>query len=771
VGAYEYAQLANEASEMRGESPIYDKVSLGIIKNHLDPDIYPDVNWQDEVIKKNSLSRNYYVSARGGANVAKYFLSLGANIEDAAYKVDKSSPYASNVGYNRYTYRTNLDIKLTPTSDVYFGADGALTTNSNPGVANTDYIWAAQSEINPLRLPTVYSNGQYPAVGTNAGTSPYVLINKMGRRYSTTYDSKVTLAFEQKLDFITKGLKIRAQGAYDMSSYYNESRLVMPALYQAVGRAQNGDLITIRRVDEQSASFTKNTNQYRKYHFESTLNYERLFGEDHRVSGLIYYYMSDEKWSEKATTNMSSVPYRYQGISSRLTYGYKDTYMMDFNFGYTGSENFQKGNRFGFFPSVAVGWIPTNYKWVKDNLSFLDFLKIRTSYGTVGNDRISDSRFPYRTIVSRQSNTPFGSAQVETLEETYIGASNLKWERAKKFDLGFEGRLFHEALQFTVDFFHDTRDGIFMLREDIPEYVGLVTNPYTNIGKMVSMGADGNVSYTHQFNKDMDFTVRGNFTYSRNDVKNWSEEAPAYPYQMNSGYPYACQRGYISLGLFKDQTDIDTSPVQSFGTVMPGDIKYKDINGDGQINDYDKVVLAYQNYPLLMYGFGGEFRYKAFTVGIMFKGRGRTDYFKNGMGYIPFYEGVTGNVLTQVADPRNRWFTKEYAASNGIDVSLAENPNAMYPRMEYGKNENNSQVSTFWMGDAKYLRLQEVTLSYNLKEKFLRSMGITSMDIQLIGENLCVWDKVKLFDPEQAQYNGRAYPIPSTYTLQLYLHF
>lgn len=770
LGAYDYAQLANEAAEMRGESPLYDQVTLDIIRYHLDPDIYPNVNWQKETVKRNSWSRNYYASARGGANIAKYFVSLGANIEDAAYKVDKDSPYASNVGYNRYTYRINLDLRLTPTTTMYFGTDGALTQNNTPGVANTDYIWQAQSEINPLRLPTVYSNGQYPAVGTNAGTSPYVLINRMGRRENKNFDGKVTLALDQDLKFITPGLRIRAQGAYDITSTYNEARLIQPALYQAVGRAQNGDLITIKRVDEQSASFSKSVSTYWKYHFESTLNYERLFGEDHRVTGLVYYYMSDEKWSDKATSNITAVPYRYQGLSSRLTYGFRDTYMMDFNFGYTGSENFQKGHHFGFFPSLAVGWVPTNYPWVRKAVPFLDFLKIRASYGTVGNDQISDKRFPYQTIVTRQSNTPFGSASVETLEESYIGADNLRWEKAKKFDLGFEGRLFHEKLQFVIDYFHDTRDGIFMVRQDIPAFVGLVTNPYTNIGKMVSLGADGNASFSQKINKDMDFTIRGNFTYARNDIKRWSEEAPAYPYQEKAGYPYNVQTGYIALGLFKDEADIEKSPVQTFGTVLPGDIKYKDVNGDGMIDSDDKVPIALQNYPLLMYGFGGEFRYKKFTLGIMFKGRGRTEYMRNTVGYIPFYDGVTGNVLSEVANPANRWFTKEYALEHGIDVSLAENPNAKFPRLQYGKNNNNSLPSTFWVGDARYLRLQEITLNYTLQAKWLRTLGINSVDLQLIGENLHTWDKVKTFDPEQAEYSGRAYPIPSTYTFQIYLH-
>ena len=772
LGAYQYAQLANEAREERGETPLYNDMAMNIIKNRLDPDLYPDVNWQKETVKKTSWSKNAYISARGGANVAQYFISLGANIEDAAYKTDKNSPYASNVGYNRYTYRTNLDLKLTPLTKVYFGTDGTLIINDNPGISNTDYIWAAQAYLNPLLLPMVYSNGEYPAAGANALTSPYVSINRRGRRSDQGYEGKVTLAVDQDLKFITPGLRIRFQGAYNINTYYSESRLIQPALYQAVGRNADGSLNTVLRIASQAASFGKSTSQYRKYHFESTLNYDRVFNHDHRVSGLLYYYMSDAKNSNDANSNMSSIPFRYQGISSRLTYGYKDTYMVDLNFGYTGSENFASGHRFGFFPSVAVGWIPTNYEFVRKALPFMNFLKLRASYGTVGNDKITRKRFPYLTIVQRLNNIPFGSSQVETLQESYIGADNLKWEIAKKFDFGIESRFFNERLSLVVDFFHDERSNIFQQRSLIPGYVGLTSNPFSNVGRMVSYGADGNFTFKQRINNDMDFTLRGNFTYSRNDVKNWEEDVPAYPYQNVSGYPYGVQRGMQALGLFKDQKDVESSPRQTFGSYGPGDIKYRDINGDGLINGDDYVPLAYNgDTPLLMYGFGGEYRYKNFTAGILFKGRGRTMVKLMGYGYVPFFEGQYGNVLKTVANPHNRWISKEYAAAHGIDMSLAENPNAIFPRLTYGQSGNNSRSSDFWYRNAWFLRLQEVTLNYTMRTKYLRSIGVSGVDFQLIGSNLFVFDSIKEFDPEQASSRGLVYPIPATYTFQLYIHF
>ncbi len=773
--AYDYAKLANEAKVVRGDAPIYSDVELDIINDGSDPDLYPDVSWQDQVLREHALSQSYYVSARGGARVARYFLSLGISNETAAYNYDKNSVYAANTGYNTYNYRGNIDLELSPSTTLYFGTDGFLSIQNNPGVASTDYIWYAQSNLNPLLLPIKYSNGQLPASASSASLrSPLVMINYMGRRTDQQYKGKFTLALDQDLSMILDGLKIKAQGAYDLYSNFSEGRYIQPALFQAVGRDQQGKLITIERVKEGGISYSRGTDQFRKYHFESTLNYDKVFAEDHRASALVYYYLSDQKWANEGTNNLSAIPLRYQGASSRLTYGFKDTYMVDFNFGYTGSENFQPGRQYGFFPSVALGWVPSNYQFMSDRLPWISFLKFRGSYGTVGNDRISSRRFPYLTMVNRGSTAPWGSASVESITEGTIGADNLQWERALKTNLGIEANLFDDKIQLVFDMFNDQRDGIFMERVQIPDYAGLVTMPFGNVGKMKSYGADGNASFTHNLSKDMSFTVRGNFTYSKNNVQNWEEANPKYPYQEASDYPLGTIRGYQSIGLFKDWDDVRNSPAQ-FGTVMPGDIKYRDVNGDGVINSDDRVPLSYSTYPLLMYGFGGEFKYKNLTVGVLFKGTGKTDFFHvgyngNGTGYVPFYNGINGNVLKIANDPKNRWIPMDYAIANGIDPSLAENPDARFPRLTYGYNENNSQLSDFWKGDARYLRLQEVTINYNLRTSFLQKINVQSIDFQLVGNNLLLWDKVKLFDPEQAHRNGEVYPIPTTYTLQMYIN-
>lgn len=784
--AYDYAVLANEARTVRNEEILYDDMELRLIKHHLDDDLYPDISWQDEIMKRHGFQQTYYVSAQGGGDAARYFISLGTSLEDAAYKVAPENTIRSGVGYNTYNYRINLDIDLTKTTTIYFGTDGFMSLRTQPGFTNTDALWEAQSMLTPITVPIRYSTGELPAYSSaGSNISPYVLLNYTGKTTNQHYVGKATLALAHDFSYLIKDLKLRMQGAYDNLSWKDETRYVMPELYLATGRTNWGELQRSRTHDPISPQYSNYQRQSRKYHFETTLTWDKVIAEDHRTSALVYYYMSDQQDTRDADVAgagrraLEALPKRYQGVSSRLTYGFKNTYMIDFNFGYTGSENFEPGKQFGFFPSLALGWVPTSYQWVMDNVRWLNHFKIRGSYGSVGSDRIADFRFPFMTIIGENQPVGWGST-LNGVSELQFGANNLMWEKALKANIGIEANMLDDRLSFVVDFFNDTRENIFQRRETIPGYVGLVhsARPYGNVGSMRSYGTDGNISYTHIIDDDWNFTVRGNYTYSANEIINWEQPPTRYPYQPYNGFPLSALRGYIATGLFADEDDIAFSAAQSFGgfKVMPGDIKYKDINGDGVINTDDMVFLSDPTYPRLMYGFGGEMKYKNFTLGVLFKGTGKTDFYHvgyggNGAGYVPFNNGRVGNVLTAAKDPSNRWVPMEYALENGIDPALAENPNARFPRLTYGYNANNSQLSTFWKNDSRYLRLQEVTLNYNLKANFLKRFGLTSADIQLVGNNLYVWDKLKDWDPEQGYRNGRAYPIPSRYTLQLYLNF
>ena len=740
-------------------------------------------------MKPTGFQQTYYMSAQGGGDIARYFLSMGGSNEGAAYKVAPENTIRTGVGYNTYNYRVNLDINMTKSTTMYFGSSGHLAVRNEPGFANTNAMWNAQSQLTPLTVPLRYSNGQLPSYGTGDLMSPYVLLNHTGTNSNQTYTGMATLAVTQDLSSLVENLKIRVQGSYDNRNFFNERRYVLPELHRASGRDIRGNLQTARSVSAVAPQYSYTTRQYRKFHMESTVTWDKVIQDVHRVSFLGYYYMSDQKDTqdiddaESGRRSSAAIPKRYQGISSRMTYGYKDTYMIDFNFGYTGSENFEPGSQFGLFPSVALGWIPTNYDWMKNQVGWLNFLKVRASYGSVGSDRIAQHRFPYMTYLRENATTGWG-AGIPGIEEVQFGANNLMWEKALKANVGLEGRLFKESISFVIDFFNDTREGIFRQRESIPGYVGLQhsARPWGNVGRMRSYGSDGNIAFSQKINNDLNFTLRGNFTYSHNEVLNWEQPPQKYPYQAYNGFPNGRIQGYIATGLFRDQQDVDNSPVQTFGgqIVMPGDIKYKDVNGDGFINSDDMVFLSDPTFPRLMYGFGGEVSYKNFTLGVLFKGTGKTDFYHvgyrireglNGAGYVPFHNGETGNVLSIVNDPSNRWIPRDYAEANGL-TAYAENPDARFPRLTYGYNVNNSQLSTWWKGDCRYLRLQEVTLNYKMRHQFLNRAGISSADIQLVGSNLYVWDKIGgLWDPEQAHQNGRAYPIPSRYSLQIYLYF
>lgn len=781
VDGAQYAELANEAAVASNMSPIYNSTEMDIIRYGLDPDLYPNIDWQDVILNPNSFQQTYYVSAQGGSSVARYFASLGMSQESSAYKAADDSKYNKGVGYNTYNYRLNLDVNLTKTTKVYVGATGYMSVNNYPsmgkkydGSSLTDWLWSSQAKTTPLSYPLRYSDGKLPASAEGDDISPYVLLNYTGSTKVQNTRNLVTVGVTQDLGMLTKGLTAKIQGSWDNQSRLGESRYKMPSLWMATGRNNQGELLMSQRVNEVSVDYSNLAWTWRKLYFEANVNYDRAFG-DHRLGGLLFYYLEDTQESG-ADSSMNAIPKRYQSLSGRFTYGFKDTYFLDLNFGLNGSENFEPGKQYGFFPAAALAWVPTSYEFIQDKLPWMNFFKLRFSYGTVGNDRISNRRFPYLTLIKENSvesdKNSWGGTE-GTLTESQVGANNLVWEKAKKLDLGMDMHLFDDKLTLTLDYFNDKREAIFQERTQIPSYVGLIQMPYGNVGSMKSWGADGNFEFFQKLGKDAHVTLRGNFTLSKNKILNWEEANQPYPYLEKNGYANNVQRGFISLGLFKDQQDVDMSPEQ-FGKVRPGDIKYKDVNGDGKITNDDQVPLfAYSGAPQLMYGFGAEFNYKNWTLNVLFKGTGRNKFLYGGMlsdrfdGYIPFNNGAKGNVLTIAYDQNNRWTSAEYSGN-----PTTENPNARFPRLYYGKNENNTKPSTFWLGDARYLRLQELSLSYNMKVPALqRVLGIQSMDIRLMCENLAVWDSVDLFDPEQATACGQSYPLPARYSLQLYLNF
>lgn len=774
--SYNYALLANEARVVRGNTALYTPTELSLYRTGLDPDLYPNVNWRDVILKDYTWNTQHHLSLSGGGENARYYVSIGALTSEALFKQDSESTFNANVNYNKYNFRANIDANVTRTTQLSLNMETVFVSQNAPGFGDdNDALWTAQANLPPNIVPVKYSNGQLPAYGVNGNQmSPYVQLNYTGYRTTERYTTKTNLQLKQDLGILTEGLSVQGLFSLSTNGEHIIHNAMTPDLYFAdpkTGRNSDGSLRTERKVEKRDLTAVQSSASDRQYYFEMQANYNRVFNDDHRVTGLFHFYRQETKNSGWGDGIFVVIPRRYQAYSGRATYSYKDTYMLEGNIGYTGSENFNKERRYGVFPSVALGWVPTQYEYVKQTVPFLNYLKVRGSLGQVGNDRLTDGygndvRFPYLTTIGNVSSGIWGGTAIA---ESQIGAPNMEWETTTKIDLGIDGKLFNNKIDFTVDFYRNKTTGIFQKRESIPLESGLEsTLPYANVGGMSSWGVDGNIAYFQEVKKDMNFTVRGNFTLARNNVDYWEQSGINYPYQSYTGVPYGVLRGLVALGLFKDEEDIISSSKQTYmENVMPGDIKYKDVNGDGVIDDDDIVPLSFSNIPQIQYGFAFEFNYRNLKVSALFEGVKDVQYFMGGNGYYPFAGGSTGNLLAIVTDQNNRWTPASYSGD-----PATENPNARFPRLTYGENANNNRASTFWLADGGYVRLKNVELAYTLPKKWMQACRIfQSASISLIGENLHVWDKVKLWDPAQASDNGAVYPLQRRFTAQLYITF
>ncbi len=455
-------------------------------------------------------------------------------------------------------------------------------------------------------------------------------------------------------------------------------------------------------------------------------------------------------------------------------YKRQSRYFADFNFGYNGSENFADGHRWGFFPAWSVAWNVGEEPWVKNKVSWLDMFKIRFSNGRVGSDATGSNRFPYLYTLEQSGNgyiwgqngqNAYGSVRYRQVASEYV-----TWEVATKNDLGIDLVLFNNKFSLTMDYFDEKRTGIFQERRFLPTTVGLEywdnggwNYPKANVGAVSSRGFDGNFSYNDKFG-DVGLTVRGNITYSKNRIDEYDEENNVYAYQNQYGYRVDQVRGLIALGLFKDYDDIRNSPVQEFGTVQPGDIKYKDVNGDGVVNNGDVCAIGATSRPSLIYGLGFTITWKGLDFNVHLQGAGKSTFPTYGKCVWAFSESQWGNIFKGTLD--NRWVDRETAVKLGIQAN--EDPNATYPRLSYGGNSNNDRNSTFWLRDGRYLRLKNIDIGYTLPKRIVNAIHFQSIRVYVAGTNLFfLHKKFDTWDPESLQPRGEDYPITKAITAGL----
>ena len=593
ANAYDWARLANEAKVGRYETPLYTNEEMDIIRNGLDPDLYPNIDWRDLMLKKGAPSYYANINFSGGSDNVRYFVSGQYTKEDGRYRTSSSeNKYNTNATYERFNYRANVDMNLTRTTILKVSVGGWLVNRNSPSDESGD-IWKAFALYTPLSSPRKWSTGQWPQV--NGSVTPEYRMTQTG--YRTIWENKLesSVALDQDLSFITEGLKFSGVFAFDTYNNNTIIRSKAQELWEAQNYRDEAGKLVLKRVQNASAmSQNKEVRGDKRYYLQASLDYSRLFFNKHRVGAFAMVYQqetSDVNFDTKDL--MGSIPHRNLAYSGRFTYAYKDKYMAEFNWGYTGSENFEHGKQFGFFPAVSAGWVISEESFVKKAMPWLDMFKIRGSYGEVGNDELDGRRFPYITLVDKDESGSyafgeFGTNTVLGYRIKTLGTPYLTWEVAKKYDIGVDFSIFNGKFTGTVDYFVDKRDDIFMQRNQMPLTTGLADQtPMANVGKMKSTGWDGNIAYTQQVGK-VNLQFRANFTYQTTDILDKDEAANELWYKMDRGFQLNQSRGLIALGLFKDQEDIDSSPSQKSlanKTILPGDIKYKDVNGDGVIND------------------------------------------------------------------------------------------------------------------------------------------------------------------------------------------
>ena len=764
IDAPTYANLLNEARVTRNLAPQYQPEELALIRSGLDPDFYPNVDWSKLLLKNGAMSYRADLSMSGGGNTARYFVSLSYVEDQGMYNTDETlrKKYDTNANYKRWNYRMNVDIDVTPTTIIKLGVSGNLNKRNSPGLGD-QYLWSELFGFNALSSPVLYSNGYVPAYGNNVHQmNPWVSSTRTG--YNEEWDNNIqtNVTVDQKLGFITKGLSFTGRFGYDT---YNSNHIyyrLWPAMYRANSRDSQGNIIWDKLFEETSMSQMSGGDGSRHEFLEALLRWDRTFDKLHNFSAVSRFTQDERIQTQNIGTDIkNSVSKRNQGLAGQLTYNYALRYFVDFNFGYNGSENFADHHRYGFFPAFSLAWNVAEEPLVKKALPWLNMFKLRYSWGKVGNDNMG--RFPYLYTLDYTPNTGYNwgsnltSGTMPGIHYTQMASPNVTWEVARKTDFGFDFVAFDNKFSLTMDYFHEKRTGIFIQRMFLPDITGLESYPWANVGAVKSKGFDGNFQYKDHVG-EINWTVRGNITYSKNTILERDKENNVYAYQYGKGYRVNQQRGLIALGLFRDYDDIRNSPKQSWGTVQPGDIKYKDVNGDGIVDDGDRVAIGATDTPSLIYGLGASVSWRGFDLNLHFQGAGKYTFLINSGAVNAFRDGRWGNILQGITD--NRWISSDISGTKET-----ENPNAPYPRLSYGYNLNNQQSSSFWMRNGRFLRLKNLDIGYTLPKPMVNTIHLESVRIYISGQNLITWSPFKLWDPElDSRQRGQIYPITRSFT-------
>lgn len=796
-----YMTMANEASLTRNPLAILpylqtkiDATAAG--ENEL---LYPNNNWIDQLIKDRTINNRYNISATGGSAKARYYVAGTYNVDNGVLKVDKLNNFNSNIKMKNYSVRSNVNLNLTATTeaiirvygqfDDYRGPVGGRNSNGDR-INGGEKIFNQAIWSNPVMFPAVYPASFSPftkhplfgnarTLGNGTYINPYAeMVRGYEDRNASTLQTQLEL--KQDLNFITAGLNARMMAYARRYSFFNVTRQYNPFYYTSnvqpdgqitLSALNDGGIGSLFPVGTEYLSYSEGDKELNStFYMETAVNYNRIFKEKHAVTGMLISTMRNYL-SGNAGALQTSLPSRNLGLSGRANYGYDDKYLAEFSFGYNGSERFADNNRFGFFPSFGLGYLISNEKFFEPIKSFITNLKLRATYGLVGNDQIgkSEDRFFYLSEVNMNDDI-YGSRFGEIIPIYRSGislsryANNLiTWERSKQINFAADFS-FKNALDITFEVYRNTRSNILTDRTFMPSSMGLQAAIRANTNKLQSQGVDVSMNYNKSLGNGMYLQGRGNFTYVTNKILVYDEPSfsASESYRYHVGRPSTQKFGYIAERLFIDDQEAMNSP-QQFGAVAGvdyrgGDIKYRDVNQDGVISDADMVPLGLPESPEIVYGFGGTVGFKGFDLSAFFQGSARSSFFINSENIAPFvFNSGSQNGLLKVVE-------ESYWSEENRDIY------AFWPRLSQNFVANNNRTSTWWMRNGSFLRLKTVELGYSLKDNAAKRLGLSSLRLYVNSSNLAAISSFKLWDPEMGG-KGLGYPIQVVYNVGLNVQF
>lgn len=786
-----YMKLANEARATRGNIELlYSQEKIEqTAKAGADPYIFPAVNWRKLLFKDYAVNQRYNLNVSGGGGVARYFISGSFNKDNGVLNVDRRNNFNNNINLKSYTLRSNIDIDVTKSTMLTVRLNGNFDDYTGP-VLSGDEMYYKVMHANPVAYPAYFPPDSANIAtrhilfgGTNQNgpfINPYADMVKGYKDYSRSL-MLAQLEIKQNLNSLIKGLTWNTMMNTNRTSFFDVSRFYEPYFYQVGSYDLSSHSYSLLPLNEQTGTEYLGYKEGDKtietfFYLQSQLDYNRTFNQKHNISGLLVY-MVNQRLSANAGSLQKSLPFRNIGLSGRATYGYDSRYYAEFNFGYNGSERFAAKNRYGFFPSVGAAWTVSNEHFFEPLLPVVSNLKFRATYGLIGNDAIgsADDRFFYLSDVNMSSAVraaKFGLTEGGAINGVLVNRyanPNIQWETSIQQNYGLELELFND-LNIKADYFLQKRKNILMDRAYVPATMGLSAVNRANVGQASSKGIDASLDYKKTVNKDLWISALANFTYARSRYDVYEEPAYAEAYRSHVGQPIGQVYGYIAERLFIDDAEARNSPSQnSIDEVLGGDIKYLDINNDGQITEADMAPIGYPTTPEINYGFGISSGFKSFDVSLFFNGIARESFWINVSGFDAngFYTG-TAPFFNQTQ------LLKAYADNYWSESN--QNVYALWPRLSENQGltqnvqTNNTRTSTWFMRDGAFLRLKQVELGYTFPQNFQKKLYATNLRLYVNAMNLLTFSKFRLWDPEMAG-NGLGYPIQKVFNIGLNVTF